>query len=92
MCREITVKVHLKNCNFEKLQFFSVDLSLLYFLQVKNCNFSILEKKIKFQDIRFMYTVNFQFKEVFGTSKIFLKSNIIFETGLDIIIGIAQKI
>ena len=42
MCSEITVEVHWKNCNFEKLQFFTVDLSSLYFLQVKNCNFSII--------------------------------------------------
>ena len=35
MCSGITVEVHLKNCNFEKLQFFTVDLSSLYFLQVK---------------------------------------------------------
>ena len=26
MCSGITVEVHLKNCNFEKLQFFTVDL------------------------------------------------------------------
>ena len=42
MCSGITVKVHLKNCNFEKLQFFTVDFCSLYFLQVKNCNFGII--------------------------------------------------
>ena len=42
MCSEITVKVHLKNCNFEKLQFFTVDLCSLYFLQVKNCKFNTI--------------------------------------------------
>ena len=36
MCSKITVEVQLKNCTFEKLQFFTVDLSSLYFLQVKN--------------------------------------------------------
>ena len=41
MCSEITVEVHLKNCNFEKLQFFTVDQCSLYFLQLKNCNFNI---------------------------------------------------
>jgi hypothetical protein len=38
----ITVEVQLKNCTFEKLQFFTVDHSSLYFLLVKNCNFSII--------------------------------------------------
>jgi hypothetical protein len=42
MCSGITVEVHLKNCNFEKLQFFTVDLCSLYFLQVKNCNFNTI--------------------------------------------------
>ena len=42
MCSEITVEVHLKNCNFEKLQFFTVDLCSLYFLQVKNCKFNTI--------------------------------------------------
>ena len=42
MCSEITVEVHWKNCNFSKLQFFTVDLSSLHFLQLKNCNFSII--------------------------------------------------
>ena len=41
MCSGITVEVHLKNCNFEKLQFFTVDQCSLYFLQLKNCNFNI---------------------------------------------------
>ena len=41
MCSEITVEMHLKNCNFEKLQFFTVDQCSLYFLQLKNCNFNI---------------------------------------------------
>ena len=48
MCREITVKVHLKNCNFEKLQFFTVDHSSLYFLPIKNCNFSIIFNVVYF--------------------------------------------
>ena len=48
MCREITVKVHLKNCNFEKLQFFTVDHSSLCFLPVKNCNFSIIFNVVYF--------------------------------------------
>ena len=48
MCREITVKVHLKNCNFEKLQFFTVDHSSLFFLPVKNCNFSIIFNVVYF--------------------------------------------
>ena len=38
----ITVEVQLKNCTFEKLQFFTVDHSSLYFLLVKNCNLSII--------------------------------------------------
>ena len=38
----ITVEVHWKNCTFEKLQFFTVDHSSLYFSHVKNCNFSII--------------------------------------------------
>ena len=42
MCSGITVEVHLKNCNFEKLQFFTVDLCSLYFLQVKNCKFNTI--------------------------------------------------
>ena len=42
MCSGITVEVHLKNCNFEKLQFFTVDPCSLYFLQIKNCNFNII--------------------------------------------------
>ena len=42
MCSKITVEVQLKNCAFEKLQFFTVDHSSLYFLQVKNSNFSSL--------------------------------------------------
>ena len=42
MCSEITVKVHLKNCNFEKLQFFTADLCSLYLSQVKNCNFNTI--------------------------------------------------
>ena len=42
MCREITVKLQSKKCNSEKLQFFTVGHSSLYFLQVKNCNFSII--------------------------------------------------
>ena len=42
MCSEITVEMHLKNCNFEKLQFFTVDQCSLYFLQVKNCNFNTI--------------------------------------------------
>ena len=42
MCSGITVEVHFKNCNFEKLQFFTVDHSSLYFLPVKNCDFSII--------------------------------------------------
>ena len=48
MCREITVKLHLKNCNFEKLQFFTVDHSSLYFLPIKNCNFSIIFNVVYF--------------------------------------------
>ena len=40
MCSGITVEVHSKNCNFEKLQFFTVGWLSLYFLQVKNCNLS----------------------------------------------------
>ena len=48
MCREITVKLHLKNCNFEKLQFFTVDHSSLYFLPNKNCNFSIIFNVVYF--------------------------------------------
>ena len=42
MCSGITVKVHFKNCNVEKLQFFTVDLCSLYFLQIKNCDFNII--------------------------------------------------
>ena len=42
MCSGIIVEVHLKNCNFEKLQFFTVDPCSLYFLQIKNCNFNII--------------------------------------------------
>jgi hypothetical protein len=42
MSSGITKEVHWKNCYFEKLQFFTVDLCLLYFLQVKNCKFSII--------------------------------------------------
>ena len=42
MCSGITVEMHLKNCNFEKLQFFTVDLCSLYFLQVKNCKFNTI--------------------------------------------------
>ena len=42
MCSGITVEVHLKNCNSEKLQFFTADLCSLYFLQVKNCNFNTI--------------------------------------------------
>ena len=42
MCSGIAMEVHLKNCNFEKIQFSTVDLGSLYFLQVKNCNFSII--------------------------------------------------
>ena len=38
----ITVEEHLKNCNFEKLQLFTVDLCSLYFLQVKNCKFNTI--------------------------------------------------
>ena len=45
---KITVEVQLKNCTFEKLQFFTVDLSSLYFLQVKNCNFSIIFNVVYF--------------------------------------------
>ena len=41
MCSEITVEVHLKNCNFAKLQFFTVDQCSLYFLQLKNFNVNI---------------------------------------------------
>ena len=48
MCREITVKVHLENCNFEKLQFFTADHSSLCFLPVKNCNFSIIFNVVYF--------------------------------------------
>ena len=36
MCSGITVEVHLKNCNFEKLQFFTVDLCSLDVSHVKN--------------------------------------------------------
>jgi hypothetical protein len=42
ICSGITEKVHWKNCHFEKLQFFTVDLSSLYYLQVKNCDFSVI--------------------------------------------------
>ena len=42
MCSGIAMEVHLKNCNFEKIQFSTVDLGSLYFLLVKNCNFSII--------------------------------------------------
>ena len=42
MCSGIAMEVHLKNCNFEKIQFSTVVLGSLYFLQVKNCNFSII--------------------------------------------------
>ena len=42
MCSGITVEVHLKNCNLEKLQFFTVDLCSLYFLQVKNYKFNTI--------------------------------------------------
>ena len=42
MCSGITIEVHLKNCNFEKLQFFTVDLCSLYFLQVKKCRFNTI--------------------------------------------------
>ena len=48
MCSEITVEVQLKNCTFEKLQFFTVDHSSLYFLQVKNCNFIIIFNVVYF--------------------------------------------
>ena len=41
MCSGIAVEVHLKNCIFEKLQFFTADHTSLYFSQVQNCNFSI---------------------------------------------------
>ena len=41
MCSGITVEEHLKNCNFEKLHFFTVDQCSLYFLHLKNCNFNI---------------------------------------------------
>jgi hypothetical protein len=44
----ITVEVQLKNCTFERLQFFTVDNSSLYFLQVKNCNFSIIFNVVYF--------------------------------------------
>ena len=44
----ITVEVQLKNCTFEELQFLTVDYSSLYFLQVKNCNLSIIFNVVYF--------------------------------------------
>ena len=48
MCSGITVEVQLKNCTFDKLQFLTVDHSSLYFLQVKNCIFSIIFNVVYF--------------------------------------------
>ena len=38
----ITLEVHWNLCTFEKLQFFTINHSSLYFLPDKNCSFSIL--------------------------------------------------
>ena len=65
MCSGITVEVYLKNCNFEKLQFFTVDLCSLYLLRLKiviltlfSCSLFCIELNVHITSFHCFYEYN----------------------------------